>query len=127
MRSFRFIFAVICRAPPPTHTFYIRLCISTGASGLRQSSEKNQLYASCERLHDKEGGCFRKLPGRGQSASPLAFLESLCTQALHLKPVKLLYCLLLPFQTDFMAAHLKLSGLKPSSYSLLISVETLNT
>lgn len=34
-----------------THTFYIRLCISTGADGLRQ----NQLYASCEPLCDGGG------------------------------------------------------------------------
>lgn len=57
---------------------------------------------------DKGRGCFRTLPGRGQSPSLLASLEFLCTQALHLKPIKFLYCFLLPFQIDFfMPAPLK--------------------
>ena len=46
-----------------THAFYIRPCITPGACGFNQSCAKNQLFASCERLHDKEGGCLRELPG----------------------------------------------------------------
>ncbi len=83
--------------------------LSTG--GLRQSSEKNQLYASC----DKGGTMCERATWPRAASSPLAFLESLCTQALHLQPVKLYHCLLTPFHTDLMAAHLKVSGLKTSS------------